>query len=528
MQARNIFDYIKIILAIVLMIVVAIATCGFISRVLESLITGDSAWILKTGEYIIANKTIPAGDIFSWTKAGESIVQYQWLFMLLIAGIEDIIGRGSMLKLFTLVYLIAFVGIPLIHAKRNFVSLWFIIILALPLIVMLQPLFTLRPQVITCLFLVLQYILIFEVKENRLSEKKAFIALVVMYLFWGNIHTGVVLGLCLFLLQALGDLIEYKRIYKVSIPQFNQPVLFSRYLILILVCFLASLINPYGIGIYTHLWDIAQHQQVNQYILELKGNNFPILFLLLPVLLIIILRKLKYTCSGQNILILLGFFLYAICSLRGFLFLSLFYCLLMPMILNNVLSSELDNNKSKIKQFLLEFNFLNKPIVYGLILGCILCILKPVPAMAQYGSCSKYKNGIDFYKLYAKETAQDTIKLFNDDMIGSCLILLKGDSEEEKNLKVSFDTRFDFYRDYALEVTNILFSKEEDIVESFDKYCKDREINYVLLSKKSPLSRKILQDERFSFLYEDKYLVFVKREDLFNSAFQWSDLKLGE
>lgn len=528
MHARNIFNYLKVILAIITMVGVTIGVCNFINIVLANFITGDSAWILKTGEYILQNKTIPAGDIFSWTKAGEPIVLYQWLFMILTAGLENIIGRAFMLKSFISLYILAFAVLPLVHAKRNYISPWLVIIMATPLIFMLLPAFTLRPQAITCLFLVLQYILIFEVKENRLSFKTASISLLIIYLLWANIHTGVILGLCLFLCQALGDLLEYKRIYKVSVPQFNQPILFSRYLLLISLCFVVSLINPYGIGIYTHLFNISQQTEVNSYITELSGSNYPVLLMLLPLVLVILLKKLKYTCSGQNFLILIGFFVFAILSLRGFLFLALFYCLLMPVILHNMLSSELDNNKSVVKSFLLEFKFLSRAIIFGLIIGSIICLFKLIPAQANLGACYKYKEGISFYKLYLKELENKDVKLFNDDEVGSCLILAKEQDEESKYIKVSLDTRFDFYDEYALEAINLLFSKQEDIVAQFDKYCTEKEIDYILISKKSQLAQKILQDERFSFLYEDKYLVFVKREGLFNDAFQWADLQLGE
>jgi hypothetical protein len=51
------------------------------------LLDPDYFWHLKTGEYIVAHAALPAGDVFSFTRAGQPWVLHEWLFEVLLHGV---------------------------------------------------------------------------------------------------------------------------------------------------------------------------------------------------------------------------------------------------------------------------------------------------------------------------------------------------------------------------------------------------------------------------------------------------------
>ncbi|MCF7836629.1 hypothetical protein K9N08_03240 [Candidatus Gracilibacteria bacterium] len=77
------------------------------------------------------------------------------------------------------------------------------------------------------------------------SKPKFLFALPPLFLLWANLHGGFFLGLAILIFWSVGKI-------------FEKPRNFSKFLGIILASFLATLVNPFGIGIFTEAW---QHFQ---------------------------------------------------------------------------------------------------------------------------------------------------------------------------------------------------------------------------------------------------------------------------
>jgi hypothetical protein len=60
----------------------------------------DLWWHLKAGQYIIAHKTIPQTDPFSYTAAGEPWVAHEWLSELFLYGLYRTGGWAGLILVF--------------------------------------------------------------------------------------------------------------------------------------------------------------------------------------------------------------------------------------------------------------------------------------------------------------------------------------------------------------------------------------------------------------------------------------------
>jgi hypothetical protein len=203
----------------------------------------DTGWLIRTGEYILQNWSIPTHDIFTWTNQSQPFVAYQWLFEVLCAllfqagglwlvGLTCYIGCGF-LYLFLL---------PLIWQKLGLPS--FLAYGALSLV--LTPWwFNARPQLISYFF-ILSVIAILEI--DRKKKSKLLLLLPVLMGVWANIHSFWSIGLITIFVYA-GTAVFTKR------PGSKRLVLLS------LLSTLAIFVNPYGWLLPKHIISFADNEQ---------------------------------------------------------------------------------------------------------------------------------------------------------------------------------------------------------------------------------------------------------------------------
>ncbi|HTO83896.1 MAG TPA: hypothetical protein VMQ73_16775, partial [Methylomirabilota bacterium] len=75
------------------------AVIFFAVQMWDGAFTEDFAWLWRTGELILTERRLPAGDPFSWTGADRPLVLYQWLFMALVAGVRQLAGPSGLFAL---------------------------------------------------------------------------------------------------------------------------------------------------------------------------------------------------------------------------------------------------------------------------------------------------------------------------------------------------------------------------------------------------------------------------------------------
>src|SRR6266513_1632803 len=62
----------------------------------------DTGWHIRNGEFILATRSVPHTDLFSYTRAGQPWFAWEWLYDAAIAGIHHFAGLNG-LVLFTAV-----------------------------------------------------------------------------------------------------------------------------------------------------------------------------------------------------------------------------------------------------------------------------------------------------------------------------------------------------------------------------------------------------------------------------------------
>lgn len=162
----------------------------------------DPAWLIKTGQIIIATHTVPKADSFSWTSTGNQLVCYQWLFEVAQAYLFNtgglwLVGLASLLCFGTL-YLFL---LPMTWLRSGVRPIWILLCLAL----VFSPYWVMaRPQTLSHLFIFAFVLLL----ERFVSTRKVLylFALPPLIVLWNNIHLTAILGIMVlvaYLLEAV-------------------------------------------------------------------------------------------------------------------------------------------------------------------------------------------------------------------------------------------------------------------------------------------------------------------------------------
>src|SRR5205085_353179 len=170
----------------------------------SAFIDPDLWWHLQTGQDVVALRTIPQADIYSFTKAGSEWVTHEWLSEVFIYATFRTAGWAGLLIVFSTLITIAFY-----LTYRRCVGKPYIAALAILLAVAASsPLFGIRPQMITLLFASIFISLLTQYSIDGQSRRLYWLAPIM--LFWVNFHAGYALGLGLIVLYAIALVLERK------------------------------------------------------------------------------------------------------------------------------------------------------------------------------------------------------------------------------------------------------------------------------------------------------------------------------
>lgn len=200
-------------------------------------------WLhLKTGEYIIQQKSVPHHDIYSLELSGKKWIDHSWLVQIIFYLVFQAGGADSLILLSALIILAAFfflfLSIPPAYRRSTPA-----ILLLLAVVFASHIRYNIRPENFSILFFSI-YLLILA----KASDKRIAFLLPVLQLIWVNCHGFFLLGPLLIALFLLGELIKIK----FSLPwNWNQTRTIKKNTLnnLAAVFFLAcaaSFINPYG------------------------------------------------------------------------------------------------------------------------------------------------------------------------------------------------------------------------------------------------------------------------------------------
>lgn len=201
-------------------------------------------WLhLKTGQIIAATHKVPLADIFSFVLQGKEWINHEWLFQFGAhlfyqqGGADALIFMQNMVAL-ALFLVLFFAGLR----KENHLFVFSILYLAL-LTVAYR--FTIRPDIFSLLFLAIDLVLIASFLD---SGHRAIWCLPILQCLWTNMHGFAFAGPLILLLVLVADVV--KKIGPWSAVRKNDaldPSRVRQLILLILLMFLASFVNPQGL-----------------------------------------------------------------------------------------------------------------------------------------------------------------------------------------------------------------------------------------------------------------------------------------
>jgi hypothetical protein len=150
----------------------------------------DFAWQIRTGEQIVRHGTLRPPDAFTYTIAGQSIPDFEWLYELMLWAVWSGFGFGG-LKLLKVLFVTAPFVLLGLRLHREGVRWYGIAVAIFTAIAVLAPAWNLRPLYCTTIGLLLVSGWLHDHCNGR---RPLTWWLPGMMLLWSNLHPGVILG----------------------------------------------------------------------------------------------------------------------------------------------------------------------------------------------------------------------------------------------------------------------------------------------------------------------------------------------
>lgn len=180
--------------------------CAYLGFFRDLFYDGDTGWHLGAGRTILATRSIPATDPFSFTFSGQPWHAHEWLAEVVMAAVFNAAGWRGLILLFA-----AAGGITVFLIGRE-LTRWMAVRWALcaTFVVgaMLHPLVLARPHMLAWPLLAGWVLILLHAREHRRAP--TFAALPIM-LVWANLHASYILGLGIAGIWTLEAIVDQRR-----------------------------------------------------------------------------------------------------------------------------------------------------------------------------------------------------------------------------------------------------------------------------------------------------------------------------
>jgi hypothetical protein len=238
----------------------AVLFLGIFALAARNVTDPDLWWHLKTGQLIIAQKSIPHNDPFSYTRAGKPWIAHEWLTDVLLYELQHIAGWGGLIVAFALVIGGAFFAFYARCGSNPYIAGVATLLAAFAT----RAIWGVRPQILSLLLISL-WLLILERSEDR--PRILWWTLPLM-LLWVNLHAGFALGLVVYALFLAGEWIEGKIGNDVQ----HRSIGFAASILAL--DFAIVPLNPNGMKLFWYPIQTLRSAAMQKYIAEWASPNF--------------------------------------------------------------------------------------------------------------------------------------------------------------------------------------------------------------------------------------------------------------
>jgi hypothetical protein len=220
-----------------LWVVIALALPALLS-LLVPLPAVDLAYQVRAGDEILATGALPAVDTWTYTIAGTPWTDQQWLAQVAFA-VGHRLGGWELLAVSRAALVVLAVGLLLAACIERGAPTRTAAILSLVAFLLAAPALALRPQLIAiAIFAALLWLI-----SVRWWRPWAYLAMPVLVVLWANIHGSFVLAPLVLGYAWLEDVVA------------RRP--WGRSLLVLLVGTAATLVNPFGVGVWAYALDLG-------------------------------------------------------------------------------------------------------------------------------------------------------------------------------------------------------------------------------------------------------------------------------
>ena len=224
---------------------------------------GDTGWHIRTGQYILANHTVPHHDLFSYTRPGATWFAWEWLSDVLYGWLFGIGGLKAVV-LFAGVLITLFATLLLRYALWRGANPLAAAMLTLLAFGGSSMHFLARPHLFTLLLLPMSLWLI---EVDRRQRTRWLWALIPVTALWANLHGGFVVLLAFLALLIVGSAIEAM----LGRASFSAVL---RYGLLLAGCTAVSFVNPYGAELHKHIVEYLRADWIRNLVQEFQAPTF--------------------------------------------------------------------------------------------------------------------------------------------------------------------------------------------------------------------------------------------------------------
>lgn len=508
-----------------LRIVGQISICAFLLLLLfyGVCITGvvfkepDIAFLLGQGRWIVEHGQIPATDPFSYTTHYHDVpyVIEKWLTEVIFYCIEATVGLKGLLLFDGIMLTLAFCIIPyrITHlcGMRGGASMR---IAALSLTTSMCHL-AVRPEIFSFLFTAIWFEVMVRMSIATSGNTKIrwdFVAILgILMCLWSNLHTLFMVGILIPGFYSTCAIVER------FLPGTKEKPFNWTAPIITMVCILASLVNPYGLGLWNYIPNVfGPFNDTNNEMQPIKLSNaanplFIPFYILLTSGLMDLIKSLRVPLRQGDLffrgLIPLGI-AGGLKTVRSIPLCGLFLVSGRSRVMeNNKAERNSGNQENKTENSGETYlSRMANPFSYAWVVTCLaivcfgiyICTFAVVPQVPQESAAFKPPfKAIEYIEAHPPKG-----NLLNDPHFGATMIY-----KMRKNPAVFIDPRYNLYGNELLQNYWHMVNDDQNCGELLDRY----KIDWIFLPPKTKLPERLAKDKNWQLLYSDKHSLIYAR-----------------
>ena len=225
----------------------------------------DTYWHWATGNWMLDHHRVLNHDIYSYTVAGHSWITPEWGYGVLLAESVRLIGPVAFwllsAGLASLTVLAVALRSRLVGAGWTWTGL-LCVETGVAVTISLDD----RPQMVSYFFLALLLLMMTLARRRR----GWLYATPFLFVLWANMHGSFLLGLGVLVLEVIASLV-HRRVGRVVAPDrlSTKPAVVT-----LAVSALATLVNPFGPGVYSSALGVTFNSTIRELIQEWQSPNF--------------------------------------------------------------------------------------------------------------------------------------------------------------------------------------------------------------------------------------------------------------